>query len=104
VRWTAIDDATARATIADAGLSVSMDAHFAPDGAITHVTAMRYRDVNGVGVLTPFVGWSSDYRRIAGMMVPRHTEATWETPDGPHTFWRADLTGIHYDLAGEPRS
>lgn len=38
------------------GTTVSADFHFAPTGEITGMTAMRYRDVNGAGVLTPFEG------------------------------------------------
>jgi hypothetical protein len=47
VRWEAIDDATARATLTDAGLTVSMDAHFGARGDIARVTALRFRDVKG---------------------------------------------------------
>ena len=60
VRWEAVDDSTARATITDGGTTVSAEFRFAPTGEITGVTAMRYRDVNGTGVLTPFEGQYGD--------------------------------------------
>ena len=99
VRWEAIDDATARATITDAGLTVSMDAHFGARGEIVRVTALRHRDVKGIGVPTPFEGRCADYQRIRGMMVPTRSEAAWLLPEGAHAFWRARLARATYEPA-----
>jgi hypothetical protein len=99
VRWTPIDQSTARATLTDAGVTVWMDAHFGAHGKITHLTAERYRDVNGTGVPTPFVGRAADYRSAHGMMVPMSSEATWQLPEGPFTFFRARMERMEYDEA-----
>lgn len=96
VQWTAVDDTTARATLTDAGITVSMDAHFGPSGEITRVTAERYRDVDGVGVPTPFEGVWSAYRRAGGMMIPSAGEARWLLPEGPYAFWRARITAVEF--------
>jgi hypothetical protein len=99
VRWTPLDDRSARATLTDAGLTVSMDAHFGPGGEITHVTAQRYREVDGAGVATPFVGRWGDYRRIDGMLVPHASEALWLLPEGSFAFWRGHVAGVDYEFA-----
>ncbi|HEU4697837.1 MAG TPA: DUF6544 family protein [Gemmatimonadales bacterium] len=96
VRWSPLDDRSARATFADAGLTVSMDVHFAAEGGIARIAALRQRDVNGRGVPTPFEGRWAEYRRIGGMMLPTRGEATWLLPGGPHTFWRARLVEAVY--------
>ena len=96
VVWTAVDDSTARATISDAGISVAVTVQFAASGEITGIAADRYRDVNGVGVLTPFRGEWSSYRRVDGMMVPTAGEAGWLLPEGAHDFWRAELTAFEF--------
>ena len=96
VQWTAVDDSTAEATFSDAGVTVSMTAHFAPTGEISRVSADRFRDVDGVGVLTPFEGMWSDYLRVDGMMIPTAGEAMWLLPEGPHSFWRARITHARY--------
>jgi hypothetical protein len=92
VSWEAIDDATARATVTDAGLTVSMDAHFAGNGALARISAMRKRDVDGVGVPTEFTGTWDAYQRVGAMMVPTAGEASWILPEGTHSFWRATVT------------
>jgi hypothetical protein len=97
VEWSAIGDRSARATLADAGLTVSMDVHFGPGGEITGGTAHRYRDVGSTGVLTPFEGRVADYRRVDRMMVPMHSEATWSLPEGPYTFWRSRVSRLQYE-------
>lgn len=96
VVWTAVDDSTARATISDAGITVAVTVQFAASGEITGIAADRYRDVNGVGVLTPFRGRWSSYRRVDGMMVPTAGEAGWLLPEGTHDFWRAELTAFEF--------
>ena len=92
VSWDPIDDSTARATLTDAGLTVSMDAHFAGSGALTRISALRKRDVGGVGVPTQFTGRWDGYQRVGAMMVPTTGEASWILPEGTHSFWRATVT------------
>jgi hypothetical protein len=73
-----------------------MDAHFGPSGEIVRVTAERFRDVDGVGVPTPFEGAWSAYRRAGEMMIPAAGEARWLLPEGPHAFWRARITAVEF--------
>jgi len=96
VRWEAVDDSTARAFIEDGGMTLSMDVHFAADGGIARVEAMRMRDVDGTGVPTPFHARVSDYQRLDGMMIPVAGEVEWILPEGTWTFWRGRLTGAAY--------
>ncbi|MGH7515879.1 MAG: DUF6544 family protein [Gemmatimonadales bacterium] len=97
--WAGIDDATARATLTDGATTVALDVHFAPGGEITRVSAMRHRDVSGVGVLTPWTGRFSDYTRVKGMMVPMSGEVEWLLPDGPTPYWRGRIVRTAYEPA-----
>jgi hypothetical protein len=99
VRWEAVDDATARATITDGATTVSADFHFAPTGELTGMTAMRYRDVHGTGVLTPFEGRYRDYARHDGMMIPTSAEVAWLLPEGRFPYWRGRVARVEYDRA-----
>ena len=99
VRWDAVDDSTARATITDGETSVQADFHFAPTGGITRMTAMRYRDVNGVGVVTPFEGIYGAYERREGIMMPTTAEVAWLLPEGRFPYWRGRLLSVRYDAA-----
>jgi hypothetical protein len=108
VTWAPVDDSTARATVTDGAWSVSADFHFAPDGAVTRMTAMRWRDVNGQGVLTPFEGRYASYQRRHGVMIPTSAEVAWILPAGRFAYWRGRPTMIDYDPrdagAAPPRS
>lgn len=96
VRWTAVDDSTARASLADGPTAVTMDVHFGPAGEIARVTAMRHRDVKGVPVLTPWEGRNTDYVRMNDMMVPGAGEVGWVV-DGRWTpYWRGRTVRADY--------
>lgn len=97
VQWEAMDDSTARATIRDGANEVSADFHFAPTGEITGMTALRYRDVNGTSVLTPFDGRYHDYERRNGIMIPMFAEVAWLLPEGRFAYWRGHLAEVTYD-------
>lgn len=97
VQWEAIDDTTARATIRDGASEVSADFHFAPTGEITSMTSLRYRDVNGASVLTPFEGRYRDYARRNGIMIPMSAEVAWLLPEGRFAYWRGHPAEVRYD-------
>jgi hypothetical protein len=99
VAWQALDDTSARATFSDAGISVSMDVHFGGDGGIERVEAIRFRDVDGVGIPTPFRGRFRDYRRVHGMMIPMEGEVGWLLPEGWMEYWRGRIVRAEYRFA-----
>jgi hypothetical protein len=95
--WSAIDDATARVTLTDGPTTVSLDVTFGASGEIATVSAMRYRDVKGTPVLTPWVGHHADYKRIEGMMIPTSGEVAWVVADRALPYWRGRLDSASYD-------
>lgn len=99
VAWEAVDDSTARASLTDAGVTVSMDVHFGGRGEIVRVEAERHRDVGGVGVPTPWVGRFGRYERVAGMMVPMDGSVEWVLPEGRLVYWRGRVVRASYELA-----
>jgi hypothetical protein len=101
VHWEAVDDSTARATVTDGGTTVSADFHFAPTGEMTRMTALRYRDVNGAGVPTPFEGRYGDYARRDGMMIPTSAEVAWLLPEQRFPYWRGRVARVEYECARE---
>jgi hypothetical protein len=99
VTWEPIDDRSARATLSDAGITLSMEVHFGDNGEIVRVEADRLRDVNGTGVRTPFVVRIHGYRRIDGVMIPVEGEVEWILPEGRWQFWRGRITAATYGFA-----
>jgi hypothetical protein len=97
--WSAVDDSTARVTLTDRPTTVSLDVSFGPRGEITTVSGMRYRDVNGTPVLTPWIGHHTRYARSGGMMIPTEGEVAWALPTGVEPYWRGRLIDATYELA-----
>ena len=96
LRWTAIDDRTARATLRDHGATAVADFHFGDGGEVVRVSGMRYRSVEGGLVLTATEGVIGSYERIDGMMIPTEGELAWLLPEGRHAYWRGTLVGTRY--------
>jgi hypothetical protein len=100
--WQPIDDSTARATVTDGLVTATGDFHFATNGELVGMSAMRYRDVDGRAVPTPFQGRYHEFVRREGIMIPSHSEVAWSLPEGPYVYWRGTPRELHYDLAGAP--
>ena len=84
VRWSAVDDHRARATLSINGREVTGVIEFGGDDLPMSFTAERYRDVGGgQSVLTPFIGRSSDYRFVSGVLVPFHVVGAWIVENHP---------------------
>lgn len=96
VAWTPIDDRTARATLADRGVTASVDFHFASDGDVVGISADRYRDVKGTPVLTRWEGTWREHARIGGVLVPTAGEVAWVLPIGRQPYWRGRAVHVEH--------
>lgn len=97
VRWEPIDGRTARATLDDGGLSLSMTFHFGADGLIEAIRAdSRGRTVDGEVVPTPWEARVFNYQHHEGMRVPVDGEVAWLTPEGRRPYWRGTINSIAY--------
>jgi hypothetical protein len=95
--WSPIDDDNARVTLTDGATTASLDAHFAASGELDSISTMRYRDVNGIPVLTPWVGTHAKYVRIDGMMIPTKGEVAWVLAEGKVPYWRGHVIEARFD-------
>jgi hypothetical protein len=101
VRWEAIDNSSARATLQDGDTTVSLDFRFDEAGLIASIRAeARARTVNGGLVFAPWQGRFWDYELRDGMRIPRSGEVAWQLPDGSLLpYWRGRITNIAYEFA-----
>lgn len=100
VRWEAIDNMSARATLTDGATTVSLDFRFDAAGLLSGVrAAARHRTVNGVLVATPWQGRFWGYEVRDGMRIPLEGEVAWELPEGLWPYWRGRATEISYEFA-----
>lgn len=100
VRWEASDAHSARVTLVDEAVAVTMLFSFNHEGAIDTVQAdARGRAVGGRVVPTPWQGRCWNYERSEGMLVPIDGEVAWLLPEGAKPYWRGHVSGIEYEFA-----
>jgi hypothetical protein len=100
VRWQAVDDLSARATLTDGTITLTLTFRFAADGTIASVRAeSRGRTVQGTVVPTPWEGVWSDHGERDGMRVPLTGEVAWLTPEGRKPYWRGTLATVAYEFS-----
>jgi len=104
VRWEAIDERAARATLEHDGTTVSLTFHFGDDHLVERVVAEdRPRAVDDGFEPTRWTGRFREYRERDGMLVPTDAEVEWNLPDGELPYWRAEITEIEYRPAASGR-
>jgi hypothetical protein len=100
VRWEAMDDTSAKATLKDGEITLTMLFRFNENGLIESVRAeARGRTVGGAVIPTPWEGHWSHYELRDGMRIPLEGEVAWLLPEGPKPYWRGRITDIRYEFA-----
>jgi hypothetical protein len=98
VRWSAIDDRRAKATLAVHGNSVSGEFRFGDDDLPTAFSATRYRDTGGgTSVLTPFIGHLGDFRRVDGVLAPHRVVGAWVLEGREVEYANFEVQRLEYD-------
>lgn len=99
VKWTALDDSRALATLTDSGSTVSLEFRFNEEGEIADIFSPgRYREVKGKYELTPWTVRVWNYEERGGMRIPLEGEVAWQLPDGRLPYWRGTIIDIGYDF------
>ena len=96
VRWEAIDDNHAKAIVSAFGLEESLIATFDADGSLASFNAIQDGDLT-----TPYHGAGehvtrSDYRLVAGMMIPHAFEISRAAKGKILPFWKGHITAIEF--------
>jgi hypothetical protein len=99
VQWQAVDDSSARATLLDGPLSLTLLFRFDEAGLIASVHAAS-RGVglgqDGVMVMLPWECTLSDYQLQHGMLVPMAGEAAWLQAEGRRVYFVGQLKTLRY--------
>ena len=97
VTWQTIDDTSARALVVDCEVRAEGEFRFGPSGEVFSVRAIRFRDVGGQPVATPFEGRFGSYTSNDGFHIPREAEAAWLLEDGAFVYWRGRVAEVEYE-------
>ncbi len=103
VRWQAVDDRSAHATLVDGPISLTLLFRFDAAGLISSVHA----DARGAGagknmVMLPWECGASDYQSRGGMLVPTRGEAAWMRPEGRRPYFIGNLRSMVYQFNTPP--
>ncbi|MGA7181258.1 MAG: DUF6544 family protein [Thiobacillaceae bacterium] len=100
VRWEAVDDASANATIVDGPLTLTLMFRFNDAGLIDSFRAeARGAGVGKEMVMVPWEGNWSDYRLHDGMTVPFTGEVAWMRPEGRKPYFLGAITSLTYEYS-----
>ncbi|HPO19051.1 MAG TPA: hypothetical protein PLO07_07640 [Rubrivivax sp.] len=100
VRWEPLDEHSARATLRDGAIELTLNFAFGADGMIASVhSPARGRTLSGKRVPTPWEGRWWGVQQRGGMRIPLSGEVAWLTPEGRKPYWRGTITSIAYDFA-----
>jgi hypothetical protein len=99
VRWHAVDDASANATIVDGPITLTMLFRFNDAGLISSVRA----ESRGAGVgkdmaMLPWDCGFSNYQPQHGVLIPMTGEAAWVRPDGRKVYFVGHVKKLTYEF------
>jgi hypothetical protein len=99
VGWNEVDIRSARATLVDGSVAVTVLFSFNENGTIDTVRAeARGRTVGDQIIPTPWQGRFWNYQQRGGMQVPLDGEVAWLLPEGARPYWRGRITTIAYEF------
>lgn len=99
IRWAAMDDRHARATIDDAGLSVSVDFAIDERGRVSGLEAQRYLGGGADGRLEPWFVRCHAWRTMDGVTVPVRGEVGWQLTEGELVYYRWEIVALETNVA-----
>jgi hypothetical protein len=100
VHWTAIDEASARATMTYGNVTASADFFFDPQGRVERIAGLRYlQDGDALPRLERWVVHNSRWQPMNGILIPVAGEVTWELKSGDFTYYRWEITEIEQNVS-----
>jgi hypothetical protein len=99
VRWQAVDDTSANASIVDGPIALTMLFRFDQAGLIASVHAeSRGAGVGNDMVMLPWDCGLSDYRPHGGMLIPMRGEAAWMGPEGRKAYFVGHVRKLSHEF------
>ena len=100
LRWSAIDDNTALATLTDNGVTVSLEFRFNTAGEVAgFYTPARWGTFDGGYKQVPWEGHFRNYVNRGGILVPSEGEVGWYLAGKWRSVWKGTITEATYEFA-----
>ena len=99
LRWSAIDENRALATLTEGGTTVTLEFRFADTGEVTGIyTPARWGSFDRGYKRLPWEGHFRNYEEVQGMVVPMEGEVGWYLEEEWQPVWRGRVTSASYEL------
>jgi hypothetical protein len=97
LRWSALDERAALATLSAAGVSVALEFRFAPSGEVAGIyTPARWGRFGGRYEQKPWEGRFGGCTTVQGLRVPTHGEVGWYERGTWARVWEGSLREAHF--------
>jgi hypothetical protein len=98
VRWEAMDNSTARATVSAGATTVWLEFTFGPDGMVRRVfTPARFADEGGRAVPMPWQVDCGEYAELGDYRLPTFAVVRWIRPEGPLEVYRGRVLEARFE-------
>jgi hypothetical protein len=97
--WSPIDDHSARATLTDRAITVSLEFRFNDVGeAIAIYSSGRFGRFDGTYKQVPWEGHFRNYRKQGDMHVPGYGEVGWYENNTLQLVWKGEISDVQYQF------
>lgn len=98
VQWSPIDAKSARMTLRNHGITVSVIAFFDENGLISHMeTYDKFRDFKNHFEKSRFIMKCENYTEINGIKIPMNLQFIWAQPEGDFQYGEFDIRDVKYE-------
>ncbi len=97
IQWQEVSDTSVKATVEDAGLSVSGIFYFDENNLITHFGS-NDRYFGDTKVQIPWIVYVGDYREFSEIKIPTTFRAVWLKDEGDYEYINATITDLTFDI------
>ena len=94
LHWNVVDEAIVEVETQVGDTTASIAFRFDLNGDVLAAFGHRPHREGRQTELRPWVGLYSVYEVLGGVRIPTHAEVHWTLPDGPFTYFRANVTGL----------
>ena len=97
IKWSAVNDNSAKATISFREISDSAIFHFNEKNQIEKITAKRYMESGGKFSLEDWEIGVLDYAEFDGVMIPNRCNVSWKLETGDFCWYKFEIVDIDYN-------
>ena len=101
IRWEAVDDTTARATISHEGVEATGTFFFNDLVEMLRFETREryYMDPEQGNVPRAFVAYVGDYRKQGSLVIPGSLHAVWRLESGDYEYWKGSIEAVQYNIS-----